>query len=72
MNSGGTVPCKHTKVVSLWEPLKYVYTAGVHISIYFLHLVEGRVLNFYEYGEEFWQLLTKEAENPRFLLEILS
>ena len=43
----------------------------IYISTYFLHSVEGRVLNFHEYGEEFQQLLTKEAENPRFLHEIL-
>ena len=34
--------------------------------------MEGRVLNFHEYREEFWHLLTKEAENPRFLHEISS
>ena len=45
---------------------------GVNISTYFLHSVEGRVLNFHEYGEEFWQLLTKEADNYRFLHEISS
>ena len=45
---------------------------GVNIFTYFLHSVEGRVLNFHEYREEFWHLLTKEAENPRFLHEIWS